>query len=86
LPAAEPTDFEPLVEVMTEPTAQSPTVPDPVCGMTVEAVRHAIQQAYDGVTYYFCSDACQDEFRSDPGRYAVASRKAPIPATVERRP
>jgi Cu+-exporting ATPase len=74
---AEPTGIEPLVEVETEATAQSPTAPDPVCGMTVQAVRHGIQQAYDGVTYHFCSQACHDEFRSDPGRYAVASGKAP---------
>jgi Cu+-exporting ATPase len=76
LPPAEPRDIEPLVEVMTEPTAQSLSAPDPVCGMTVNADRNGIQQIHNDVTYYFCSEACHDEFRSDPGRYAVASRKA----------
>jgi P-type Cu+ transporter len=45
------------------------TVTDPVCGMTVDPGTSKLQHAYDGVTYYFCSQHCLEKFRKDPGRY-----------------
>lgn len=43
-------------------------VEDPVCGMNVKppAAGHA---AYKGKTYYFCSTACKEDFKKEPGKY-----------------
>lgn len=35
---------------------------DPICGMTVAPTDDAIAFARDGVTYFFCSEACRDLF------------------------
>lgn len=43
---------------------------DPICGMDVETKPGAIQSAYQGKTYYFCSDSCKRTFDSAPQRYA----------------
>ena len=45
------------------------TVSDPVCGMKVHPAR-ALQVAYRGRPYYFCSPTCRAAFRRSPGRYA----------------
>ena len=37
---------------------------DPVCG-TFVAASTDLQKVRDGKTYYFCSAACRDKFRSD---------------------
>jgi Cu+-exporting ATPase len=42
---------------------------DPVCGMTVEPRTAAAAWENAGQTYYFCSMACFERFRSDPDRY-----------------
>jgi Cu+-exporting ATPase len=47
---------------------------DPVCGMTVEDDSPR-RFAFDGTTYYFCSDHCLAKFSADPARYL-----APTPA------
>lgn len=39
---------------------------DPVCGMTVEPSEAAAAWDHEGKTYYFCSVACFERFRSDP--------------------
>lgn len=39
---------------------------DPVCGMTVERETAAGAWEHGGETYYFCSVACLERFRSDP--------------------
>jgi Cu+-exporting ATPase len=41
-------------------------VVDPVCGMTVERETAAGAWEHRGETYYFCSVACLERFRSDP--------------------
>jgi Cu+-exporting ATPase len=69
LPAAQPAEMEPLVEVVTEPTTRQATATDPVCGMTVEPSNTAIKDTHAGVTYYFCSQACHDQFLDDPDHY-----------------
>jgi YHS domain-containing protein len=53
---------------------------DPVCGMQVDRSR-GLRFEYSGCTYYFCSDHCRSQFRSDPDRFAQKSR-APVEARV----
>ncbi|MCS7142454.1 MAG: YHS domain-containing protein [Aigarchaeota archaeon] len=45
------------------------TSKDPVCGMVVieETVRYSFK--HEGVTYYFCSQYCLDQFARNPSRY-----------------
>jgi len=47
------------------PAAQSATVVDPVCGMTVDPAS-APNAGYAGRTYSFCSTGCRDAFRAEP--------------------
>ncbi|MGD9535486.1 MAG: heavy metal translocating P-type ATPase [Candidatus Nitrosocosmicus sp.] len=35
---------------------------DPICGMFVEEVENSIHHTKDGITYYFCSNQCLNEF------------------------
>jgi len=48
-----------------EPTSQ--TVHDPVCHMDIIATSAAGNSEYEGLTYYFCSTRCMEEFAADPG-------------------
>ncbi|MGE5616632.1 MAG: heavy metal translocating P-type ATPase [Bacillota bacterium] len=41
---------------------------DPICGMTV-ADDSPRRFAFEGETYFFCSDHCLEKFSADPGRY-----------------
>lgn len=43
---------------------------DPVCEMTVEPRKAAAKVEYQGVTYYFCSDACHKVFTANLENYA----------------
>jgi len=47
------------------------TVKDPVCGMQIESTAAAASEDYEGKTYYFCSDACQQRFVASPLHFAV---------------
>lgn len=42
---------------------------DPVCGMEVGPQSAAGSLEYEGVTYYFCSQECLEDFREDPASY-----------------
>ena len=42
---------------------------DPICGMTVEPERAAGSHAFNGQTYYFCSQHCLTEFKKDPEKF-----------------
>jgi Cu+-exporting ATPase len=42
---------------------------DPVCGMVVKEESAKGTFEYDGKTYYFCSEHCMNEFKSDPEKY-----------------
>jgi Cu+-exporting ATPase len=54
---------------------------DPVCGMSVEPAKAAGSSAYQGKTYYFCSQHCLAAFKADPGKYAAKEKPAaPIAA------
>ncbi len=41
---------------------------DPVCGMEVDE-KKSRKETYMGRTYYFCSPACQQEFKADPKKF-----------------
>lgn len=43
---------------------------DPVCGMEIDETESAPQSAYQGVTFYFCSEGCKEQFEGDPEAYA----------------
>jgi Cu+-exporting ATPase len=43
---------------------------DPVCGMQVDPRTAAAQSTYNGKTYYFCSEACRQQFDKNPAQYA----------------
>jgi len=47
------------------------TVKDPVCGMQIDEAEAAAREDYEGKTYYFCSDACQQRFVASPLHFAV---------------
>jgi xanthine dehydrogenase accessory factor len=53
-----------------EPQGQAAAAPaeavDPICGMTV-AVAGAPTAVRDGVTWYFCSVGCRDQFERSGG-------------------
>jgi Cu+-exporting ATPase len=54
---------------------------DPICGMTV-APDSPRRFAFEGTTYYFCSDHCLHKFSGDPSRYLQPSppaAPAPVP-------
>ena len=43
---------------------------DPVCGMEVDPSKGAPSVAYQGTTFYFCSQGCAAKFRAAPEKYA----------------
>lgn len=47
---------------------------DPVCRMAVDTRAPHPSHQLGRRTYWFCSDACADAFRRDPGQYAGRSR------------
>jgi YHS domain-containing protein len=46
---------------------------DPVCGMDLEESQATASAEFEGKTYYFCSDACREEFEASPERYALGA-------------
>jgi Cu+-exporting ATPase len=48
-------------------------VTDPVCGMQFDAAKAAAKLEYEGVTYWFCTDACKRRFEQDPSQYVRTS-------------
>jgi Cu+-exporting ATPase len=53
-------------------------VKDPVCGMEIDAATAAGSSEYEGVTYYFCAEACKTAFDAEPSKY-VGAAAAPEP-------
>ncbi len=43
----------------------------PVCGMEIDPKTAATKMDYQGMTYFFCSDACHSEFMAEPQKYAT---------------
>ena len=48
-------------------------VHDPVCGMGIEPQSAFAKRDHLGRTFYFCSQACADQFDKDPHRYVMTS-------------
>ena len=48
---------------------------DPVCGMEVNEQQAAATSAYQGRTYYFCSQGCKEKFDREPERYIAGQPK-----------
>jgi len=42
---------------------------DPVCKMEVNPMSAEAQSEYEGVDFYFCSQACKEKFDREPLRY-----------------
>ena len=42
---------------------------DPVCQTEVNPVSAEAQSEYEGVVFYFCSNACKEQFDRDPLQY-----------------
>ena len=51
---------------------QTPTVTDPVCGMSVDPATAATSIEHEGHTYHFCSQRCAQTFAADPGAHVNA--------------
>ncbi|HKC19429.1 MAG TPA: YHS domain-containing protein, partial [Candidatus Dormibacteraeota bacterium] len=51
------------------PAADTMTVQDPVCGMTVDPAATEESSEHRGTTYYFCSAGCKQAFDKDPAKY-----------------
>ncbi len=57
--------------------AEMPLV-DPVCGMEVKMESEWTAE-YEGVTFYFCSEACRDKFVAEPGKFLKAMGEEVLP-------
>jgi Cu+-exporting ATPase len=44
---------------------------DPVCGMEMDPATAPARMERDGRTYYFCSQACKDQFEKNPAQFAA---------------
>ena len=42
---------------------------DPVCGMEVTEETAACSVEHKGRKYYFCAEACREQFATDPERF-----------------
>ncbi len=65
--------------------SESPTVLDPVCGMTVNPAKTPHHAEHDGVAYHFCGVGCRTKFLADPDRYLTRSAEPPpavAPGTI----
>ncbi len=56
---------------------------DPVCGMTVDPARAAVEADHAGTTYYFCCAGCAAKFRAEPEKYLVARQIAQSPRQAD---
>ena len=50
------------------------TTTDLVCGMTIEESAAAARTTHEGVTYYFCSEACKERFEADPDKFSSGNQ------------
>ncbi len=56
---------------------------DPVCGMEVDPQSAAARATYNGVTFYFCSQGCKEQFERAPAVYAQRAETAETAPTGE---
>ncbi len=52
-------------------------VKDLVCGMTIDPKTAAGVSAYQGQTYYFCSNGCKKAFDREPAKYVKSQAQRP---------
>ncbi len=52
-----------------DPDLHEEAATDPVCGMQIDRTAAAGSESYLGHPYYFCSDACQQQFAAEPKRF-----------------
>ena len=62
----------------------TPSVKDPVCGMTVKPGPATSRYTHAGRTYHFCCSRCMEKFAADPARYVAAETRLPEPAAAPR--
>lgn len=55
--------------------SDQPPAIDPVCGMTVDRAR-AANRAYEGTSYYFCSEGCAERFSSNPRKFVTERQES----------
>ena len=70
-----------MAPTLTENPKPSEQTVDPVCGMTVDPLSAKFHFDSAGVTYHFCSAACQERFRKDPASFLKA---VPKPDSTEK--
>ena len=54
--------LHPPAEAGAGPAAKAPTAIDPICGMTVVAAPPTLSLDVGGITHWFCSAGCRDQF------------------------
>jgi YHS domain-containing protein len=42
---------------------------DPVCNLDLKAMHGKFAYDFEDETYWFCSEACKEEFAAQPGKY-----------------
>jgi P-type Cu+ transporter len=52
-------------------------VVDPVCGVDLEEQQAGARAEHAGLTYYFCSETCRDEFEANPRGFALETGPSP---------
>lgn len=52
-------------------------VKDPVCGMTIDSESAAGKSDFGGITYYFCSRQCKEQFDANAPTYARSAASSP---------
>lgn len=63
---------ETAIEETAEEVPVATAVIDPVCGMEVTEESEWTAE-YEGVTFYFCSEGCRDQFIAEPGKFLEAA-------------
>ncbi len=51
---------------------------DPVCGRELKRADAAAAVDHHGMVYYFCSQACHDQFVADPSLFVEAEQAAGV--------
>ena len=69
----ERTEIEDLLAPSPTETRFFRMTTDPVCGMDLEESQAKASAEFEGKTYYFCSDACREEFEASPEQYALGA-------------
>ncbi len=58
-------------------------VKDVVCDMILDSDTATARSTYQGQTYYFCTEACRDQFESNPAYYVSRGQVADSTAAAD---